>query len=405
MRKTARYTVETWKVMEGLLPGSLRDPEKTAKVGRYILGDYPIFEESHRDVLNLKILKHYAFEEIGFETPDCWMFQIQNLMNEKMPYYNQLYWTESLEYDPLKQDGLNQEEHFVGWGDTDENWTENKNSTSSNKETHEEYSNNTSTSRTDETGDTLNEISFNKTGTVNDRGGGTETGSISKDDNTTFLETEKTKMTYGKITDSDYSKTGGYTNTTKDKTVVNDNVDNRFSDTPEGSVENLKTLGYLTDYRIIATDTTTKFDGSLTNVNHEGGTSNETLSGSDNGENTKNGNNTFVGTETRNLENTKNNVTTYDTHDMTNNSFNRNLSSNSSGNKNTINEGTSNSELTAGEIGSGTKDGLHRDEHFKTLKDSSGIYLPDKMPEIRDMILNLDEMIIKELGVCFMCIY
>lgn len=405
MRKTARYTVETWKIMEGLLPGSLRDPEKTAKVGHYILGDYPIFEEEHRDELNSKILKHYAFEEIGFETPDYWMFHVQNLMKEKMPYYNQLYWTESLKYDPLEQEGVNQEEHFVGWGDTDENWTENKSSISSSEDTHSETQNNTNSVNSNDTGYTTDDNKLMKTGTITDESDGSDTGTLTHDDSTSINESTKTKMTYGKVTDSDYDKSGGYTNTTKDKTVVSDKVDRRFSDTPEGSIENLKTLGYLTDYTLTSTDTTTNFDGNLTNINNEGGTANETLSGSDLGDDTKTSLNNLLATETRNLMSTNNNTKTLNTTDKTNNRNDRYLSSNVTGSEAKNSSGSVNTDNTSNDVGSGTKDGLHRDEHWKTLKDSSGIYLPDKMPEIRNMILNIDEMIIKELGICFMCIY
>lgn len=65
------------------------------------LSDYPIFSEPHRATLNAKILKHYAFSEIGLETPDRFDWYLSMRMSEIMPYYNQLYASELLTFDPL----------------------------------------------------------------------------------------------------------------------------------------------------------------------------------------------------------------------------------------------------------------------------------------------------------------
>ena len=55
------------------------------------LNDYPIFNESYRNILNQKILNHYYENEIGFETANLFKFYLNNKLNEIMPYYNQLY--------------------------------------------------------------------------------------------------------------------------------------------------------------------------------------------------------------------------------------------------------------------------------------------------------------------------
>lgn len=52
---------------------------------------YPIYEESHRKVLERKILMHYLNKEIGLETPDLWKIYLESRFNEIMPYYNELY--------------------------------------------------------------------------------------------------------------------------------------------------------------------------------------------------------------------------------------------------------------------------------------------------------------------------
>ena len=63
--------------------------------------DFPIFDEKYRSVLCQKILRHYYTREISGETVALWKLWLENRMNEIMPYYNKLYETEKLKYDPL----------------------------------------------------------------------------------------------------------------------------------------------------------------------------------------------------------------------------------------------------------------------------------------------------------------
>lgn len=65
------------------------------------LKDYPIFNENHRAELNRKIIEHYYFREIGVETPGLFKRFLNRKMWEIMPYYNKMFETELLEFDPL----------------------------------------------------------------------------------------------------------------------------------------------------------------------------------------------------------------------------------------------------------------------------------------------------------------
>lgn len=65
------------------------------------LKDYPIFDENYRNILNEKIINHYLFNEIGMETAELFKFYLNTTMREIMPYYNQLYKSELLEFNPL----------------------------------------------------------------------------------------------------------------------------------------------------------------------------------------------------------------------------------------------------------------------------------------------------------------
>ena len=63
--------------------------------------DFPIFDENYRSILETKILKHYYTREIAFETVGLWQLKLDTKLNEIMPYYNQLYKSELLDFNPF----------------------------------------------------------------------------------------------------------------------------------------------------------------------------------------------------------------------------------------------------------------------------------------------------------------
>lgn len=62
---------------------------------------FPIFDENYRTVLEKKILKHFYTREISEETVGLWKLRLDAKLNEIMPYYNKLYNSELLEFNPL----------------------------------------------------------------------------------------------------------------------------------------------------------------------------------------------------------------------------------------------------------------------------------------------------------------
>lgn len=62
---------------------------------------YPIFDEAYKPTLETKILKHFYTREIGLETYGLWKLKLDTRLNEIMPYYNKLYESELLEFNPL----------------------------------------------------------------------------------------------------------------------------------------------------------------------------------------------------------------------------------------------------------------------------------------------------------------
>lgn len=58
------------------------------------LADYPIFDETYRETLNNKIIRHYWVYEIGSETAGLFRWNLRDAMFMIMPYYNQMYLSE-----------------------------------------------------------------------------------------------------------------------------------------------------------------------------------------------------------------------------------------------------------------------------------------------------------------------
>lgn len=73
---------------------------------QYDLGlrDYPIFDETYRAILNNKIIQHFYFREIGFETVALFKNRLNTKLNEIMPYYNEMYSVQKSIISPLLTD-------------------------------------------------------------------------------------------------------------------------------------------------------------------------------------------------------------------------------------------------------------------------------------------------------------
>lgn len=89
------------------------------------------FDEEYRKVLCCKILKHYYLREIGCETVGLWKLWINTKLEEIMPYYNQLYKSALIEFNPMHDTELKREHgrEFTGDVNTKENNNINSDST------------------------------------------------------------------------------------------------------------------------------------------------------------------------------------------------------------------------------------------------------------------------------------
>lgn len=211
--------------------------------------DYPIFDENYKIPLEKKIIRHYYLREIGFETLGIWKLKLNDKLNEIMPYFNQLYKSELLKFNPLIDVDVKTTSNTAGTGQSDFSQTDTKNTTE-----HSAF-----------------EGSKSGTSTTENKTDGTLTNATSSSNSGTTSDTSTASKSY-----DDYDD---------------------YSDTPQGSVGNLTNLTYLTNARHKhgnSSDTTTakgtstgELTSSSTDTSKSTGTNKETTAGTESTTNDK----------------------------------------------------------------------------------------------------------------------
>lgn len=109
----ARYTTELRTICESIV-GLVKDVglaqtyDVIAQARPLIFDfDYPIFDDAYKSVLETKIIEHFYFREIGLENYGKFKFFLARKMREIMPYYNQLYKSELITFNPLYDVDIN----------------------------------------------------------------------------------------------------------------------------------------------------------------------------------------------------------------------------------------------------------------------------------------------------------
>ena len=177
---------------------------------------FPIFDENYRVVLEKKILKHFYTREICEETVGLWKLRLDTRLNEIMPYYNKLYQSELLEFNPLYTSNLTRKRKT----DLDSKRSENENindTSSSNRTTGNYVSVNTSNNSTVDSTNTMTTTGTNN-GTSNntstDLYSDTPQGSLSGIESNTYLTNAR------KVTDS-----GTTTSNTSNNSSTTDKIE------------------------------------------------------------------------------------------------------------------------------------------------------------------------------------
>lgn len=63
--------------------------------------DYPVYNQETKSRIEKKIIMHYFMREICAESYGMWKFWLNEKMNMIMPYYNELYKSAAIEFEPL----------------------------------------------------------------------------------------------------------------------------------------------------------------------------------------------------------------------------------------------------------------------------------------------------------------
>jgi len=306
------------------------------------------FDETYRSVLCKKILKHYYLREIGAETVGVWKLWMNTRLEEIMPYYNQLYKSELLEFNPFYDVDLTREHNRTG----------------------EEVSKGTGTS-TETTADNKNTTSGSETSKT---GSGTSenTRSISDD-----ISSTNTRNTTGSTTNGNETTDTRTGNGSRNQTTLGtESKTDKYSDTPQGSISNLSANTYLTNARIIDDSTTGSLNESTSDSSN--GTTKTSGSGSEQSTITDNGSSEESGT-------IKDNGGTTDTENTTNN-YKETVAGTGTRSGNTTSDGTVNSTEDYLETVSG-KQGT---ESYSSL-----------LAKYRETFLNIDMQVIGEFSDLF----
>lgn len=126
---------------------------------------FPIFDENYRSVLETKILKHFYTREIGLETVGLWKLKLNTKLNEIMPYFNQLYSSQLYAFNPLYDVDLTRKHRIDGSGKRDTDTT--SNTETEHRITVDETGNTTTNNTGSSTGEGTSENTEVRTGTNN----------------------------------------------------------------------------------------------------------------------------------------------------------------------------------------------------------------------------------------------
>lgn len=307
----ANYTTLVRSICESFSDDrSLTPTQYIMNAAPKIFEDYPIFDEAYRAELNKKILRHYYFREIGLETYGLWKEFLNRRMEEIMPYYNQLYASEAVKYNPLwdtdyttthnlKNDVARAMQRKENTSKTDignEDTTFNESSTENQKMVaDEEYSGKEDKTWTERGTDSGNETG-EENGTYSETTSGTTSG---KTDSTTGVTTSGTSV---EDTKSDKNTSGKADTTTagKSDTTTSGKSDTTTSGKSDTESETGKTTSSTGKDTVKGGDTkSAEFSENGTDSSTASGTVDTTVEGESSSESS--GTNTDKETQTNDL--------------------------------------------------------------------------------------------------------
>lgn len=313
---------------------------------------FPIYDEEYRNVLCGKILKHYYMREIGAETVGLWKLWLNTRMNEIMPFYNLMYKSAMMEFDPLH--------------DIDITTTQNKTESGSKSDeaSVEDSGTNTTTTSSEDTSSTVGTTTTESNGQRDVEKAGTNGGTVKVSGNETNNRSENA------------SESGS----SEEETTSNTDAVGRkmFSDTPQGALDNVENETYLTN---ATKETTNSGTDGTKNLSYD---------------------NTKTVTDTNTKTTTDNTTTAWENSDSENQTYEDNSTVT---NDTTVTDNKSGSVETTYDRNSGsTKKGSFTNtlDYLQSVKGKSGSSSYSKLlMEYRETFVNIDTMIINELSDLF----
>ena len=315
--------------------------------------EYPIFDEAYRIPLEKKILRHFYTREICEETVGLWKLRLEDKMNVIMPYFNQLYESELIKFNPMWDTDIR----------TTHSGTEDGEASNTHDYTQKTVSNKSGNETFDETGKNKeNEIGI---------------GSVNSEVSAKQNDTNKQKENGSSISNGEVNST---TNETGSETGNENNKNyDLYSDTPQGGLTGVDNENYLTNARKV----TQENDNSR--VNERKGSADEVSNN--------------VTQNVNSLENESNREANTETNTVNQDNRNRNQENERNSNRVNIESGT----VDYTNIGSGGNRFNNTNQYIENIMGKRGYGSYSKMLiEFRDTFLNIDEMILDALEPLFM---
>lgn len=195
----------------------------------------PFFDEEYRSILCQKILKHYYLREICCETVGVWILWMNTKLEEIMPYYNQLYESTKIKFNPLHDVDLTRQHDRNVDGTSKEDETRTQTTKEAKEDNANKIRNLAGTNNMDGNSNGTITTTNSSDGTKRDLYSDTPQGAI------TELEKEKYLTNARKITDNT-SETGNENTSTTEKTdrtnTEYETTNNTSSESVNGSLDN-----------------------------------------------------------------------------------------------------------------------------------------------------------------------
>lgn len=217
-----RFICEQKAGLEGSVGASDVDEVLSKSWNKVVTSNFAIFDEAYREKLVSKVLKHYYLREIGAETVGVWMLWMNTKFEEIMPYYNQLYESAKLKFEPFYDvDYTRRSQRDVT--ETEHGSYENKGQTQSEgSSTDTGKTGNTRTGKTTEVGST--------SGTSKDLYSNTPQGALTGVESETYL-TDARKITNSSNSNTDVDETVTDAGTSEVKGVNSQTVNSTLNNT------------------------------------------------------------------------------------------------------------------------------------------------------------------------------